>query len=76
MKIAYLGPAGTYSEEAALAYGGHEAMYSAVSSTDEAVEQAVSGVVDVAVLAVENSTEGAVGRTLDLLVYTLRDERD
>ncbi|UVH60660.1 prephenate dehydratase [Variovorax paradoxus] len=69
-EVACLGPAGTYSEDAAIGYFGAAAKRLLVPSLDEvfaAVEatQSVYGVV-----AVENSTEGSVARTLDLLAAT------
>lgn len=68
--IAYLGPPGTYSEEAALRYGGPDASYLPYASIDQAVVGAEQEEADAAVVPVENSTEGAVHRTLDLLLGT------
>src|SRR5512137_974810 len=70
MRVAYLGPSGTFSEEAigrcpSLA-GGERLPF---SSFADAYEAAWKGEVDVALLPVENSIEGAVGATLDLLVH-------
>jgi chorismate mutase/prephenate dehydratase len=42
----------------------------ATASVDEAFRRCESGAVQLAVVPVENSTEGAVGRTLDLLLAT------
>lgn len=69
MQIAYLGPAGTYSEEAARRYDAQASLFSCASFDDiiTAVEQ---GKADVGVLPIENSTEGSVVRTLDLLLET------
>lgn len=67
MQIAYLGPAGTYSEEAARRYDAQASLFSCASFDDiiTAVEQ---GRADIGVLPIENSTEGSVVRTLDLLL--------
>jgi chorismate mutase / prephenate dehydratase len=70
MRVAYLGPAGTYSEEAAQARFGSSASYVPCSTLDEAVRTVEAGKADVAVVPIENSTEGAVNRTLDLLRET------
>jgi chorismate mutase/prephenate dehydratase len=68
LTVAYLGPAGTFSESAARKhFGGAPALdpYPAIDDVFRAVE---AGNVDYAVVPVENSTEGAIGRTLDLLL--------
>jgi chorismate mutase/prephenate dehydratase len=70
MRVAYLGPAGTYSELAVLRHfgGGVEAVPCA--SIDEVFRATEAGGVDFGVVPVENSSEGAVSRTLDLLLDT------
>jgi chorismate mutase/prephenate dehydratase len=70
MTVAFLGPEGTYSQEAALKHFGGMVPLAACASIDEVFRQAESGAVGYAVVPVENSTEGAVGRTLDLLLAT------
>ncbi len=67
MSVAYLGPMGTYTEEAAIKRFGQAAERFAVTSIDEVFRGVESGRVNFGVVPVENSTEGAVGRTLDLL---------
>ena len=65
--VACLGPVGTYSEDATIAYFGEEATRLLLPSLDEvfyAVEFARS---EFGVVAVENTTEGSVPRTMDLL---------
>ena len=70
LSIAYLGPEGTFSQEAALKqFGGHAALI-ACASIDEVFRQVETGATGYAVVPVENSTEGAIGRTLDLLLAT------
>lgn len=67
-RVAFLGPPGTYSEEAALRFFG-EAMQGVPSADiDEVFRSVVSGAADYGVAALENSTEGAIARTLDLLL--------
>jgi chorismate mutase/prephenate dehydratase len=70
MAVAYLGPAGTYSQEAALKHFGGVVPTVSCGSIDEVFRQVETGAVGHAVVPVENSTEGAVGRTLDLLLTT------
>ncbi len=70
MRISYLGPAGTYSEEAARNRFGSVAELVPCPTLDEVLAAAERQKADMAVLPVENSTEGAVNRTLDLLLET------
>ena len=70
MTIAYLGPAGTYSQEAAMKHFGGVVPTTACASIDDVFRQVETGAAGYAVVPVENSTEGAVGRTLDLLLTT------
>lgn len=68
LSVAFLGPSGTFSESAATRHFGHAARLSPQDSIDEVFREAESGRADFAVAPVENSTEGAIGRTLDLLM--------
>lgn len=70
LTIAYLGPPGTFSEEAVSKRFGHAVITTACHSIDDVFRQVESGAVHYGVVPVENSTEGAVGRTMDLLVQT------
>ncbi|MFZ9314544.1 MAG: prephenate dehydratase [Burkholderiaceae bacterium] len=70
VRVAYLGPAGTYSEQAVRMLFGHRVEGLACASLDEALRMAETGLADIALLPVENSIEGTVGRTLDLLLAT------
>ena len=70
LRVAYLGPAGTYSHAAVTRHFGGFVEAVACSTIDEAFRAAESGRADYAVVPVENSTEGAVGRTLDLVCTT------
>jgi len=65
--VAYLGPRGTFSERAAVKHFGLAADAVAVSAIDEVFREVESGAADFGVVPVENSTEGAVGRSLDLM---------
>lgn len=70
MRISYLGPAGTYSEQAVRTLFGHRVELLPCASLDEALHLAEKGGADCALLPVENSIEGTVGRTLDLFLET------
>ena len=83
MRLSYLGPQGTYSEEAALehaarAVAGRGASMVPRASIGAAVRAVEEGVADEAVVPIENSLEGIVTQTADLLVHhtTLRIRRE
>ena len=68
LTVAYLGPQGSFSEQAAFEHFGHAIDSVRCDSFDEVFRAVEAGQADVAVVPVENSTEGAVNRTLDLLL--------
>ena len=70
LTVAYLGPQGTFSEEAALKRFGKVVTTLACSSIDDVFRRVEAGKASYGVVPVENSTEGAVGRSLDLLLQT------
>jgi chorismate mutase/prephenate dehydratase len=67
-RVAYLGPAGTYSEQAALQFFGSSIEHVPCGNFDEVFQAAASGRADYGVVPVENNTEGVVPRSLDLLL--------
>ncbi len=67
--IAYLGPPGSYSEIAALAYGGAAATYVPLASMPAVVTAVETGAATAGVLPIENVLEGSVTTTLDLLIH-------
>lgn len=69
MTVAFLGPRGTNSEDAALLYGGEDANLAAFATIPALTTAVETGLADVAVLPIENSIEGAVSTTLDLLIH-------
>lgn len=69
-RVAYLGPAGTFSEEAALGYFGSSIARVPCASIDEVFRSTAAGVADFGVVPVENSTEGMVARSLDIFLTT------
>lgn len=70
MTVAYLGPQGTFSQEAAAKHFGGVASLESCATIDEVFRQVETGGSGYGVVPVENSTEGAIGRTLDLLLST------
>jgi chorismate mutase/prephenate dehydratase len=69
-RVAYLGPAGTFSEEAALGFFGSSIVKVPCATFDEVLHNTVAGAADFGVVPVENSTEGVVTRSLDLFLTT------
>ena len=69
--IAYLGPAGTFSEEAAIAFAGGRAdtTFLPLSSIPAVVTAIETGAATIGVLPIENLLEGSVTFTLDLLIH-------
>jgi chorismate mutase/prephenate dehydratase len=70
MKIAYLGPEGTYCHAAADRHFGHAVQTAPQSGIAEIFHAVESGQTRFGVVPVENSTEGAINQTLDLLTQT------
>ncbi|HEY4542360.1 MAG TPA: prephenate dehydratase [Noviherbaspirillum sp.] len=68
--VAFLGPAGTFSEQAVYQQFGHAVEGLPCVSIDEVFRATEAGTADFGVVPVENSSEGAVNRTLDLLLQT------
>ncbi len=68
LRVASLGPRGTFSEEAVIKHFGAQAPVVLCNSIDEVFRSVESGNVGYGMVPLENSTEGAVGRTLDLLL--------
>lgn len=68
LRIAYLGPQGTFTETAARKHFGSAPSLTSCAAIDDAFRAVEAGNVDYAVVPVENSSEGAIGRTLDLLL--------
>jgi prephenate dehydratase len=67
-RLAFLGPAGTFSEEAALCHDPTAQLlpFASVAAVAAAVD---SGMADEGVVAIENSIEGSVTDTLDILIH-------
>ena len=70
LKIAYLGPPGTYSELAEDSFG-HQVVFVPFDFLEEVMAAGEKEECDISLLPVENSIEGTVGRTLDLFCQHL-----
>jgi len=65
MKVAFLGPEGTFTQQAALKHFGHAVESLPLAAIDEVFREVESGAANYGVVPVENSTEGVVNHTLD-----------
>jgi chorismate mutase/prephenate dehydratase len=70
LKIAYLGPEGTFTQQAVHRHFGHSVHANSLPTIDEAFEQVQSGDADFGVVPVENSTQGIVSHTLDMFLFS------
>jgi chorismate mutase/prephenate dehydratase len=70
LRVAFLGPQGTFSEQAVWAHFGHSIDAVAVDCIDEVFRRVEAGQCEFGVVPVENSTEGSVSYTLDALLNT------
>ncbi|MEK7810686.1 MAG: prephenate dehydratase [Pseudomonadota bacterium] len=68
LRVAYLGPHGTFSEAAVFQRFGQATDGLPADSIDGVFSAVESGAANYGLVPVENSTEGAIGRTLDLLL--------
>jgi chorismate mutase/prephenate dehydratase len=69
-RVAVLGPVGTFCEQAAIEFFGSAAELIYCNSFDEVFQATTAGTAQYGVVGVENSTEGAVARSLDLFLRT------
>lgn len=67
LRVAFLGPAGTYAEEALAALAPEDAVREPRATMHETVMAVQNAEVDRAVVPIENSLEGGVAATLDAL---------
>lgn len=66
MQVAYLGPEGTFTQQAALKHFGHSAQGVPLASLDQVFREVEAGSAHYGVVPIENSTEGMATHTLDL----------
>ncbi len=68
LKVAFLGPEGTFTQEATLKHFGHFVDTVPLGAIDEVFREVESGNVRFGVVPVENSTEGVINHTLDMFL--------
>ena len=68
LKIAYLGPEGTFTQSAALKHFGNSVSTIPMSSISDVFSSVESGHADYGLVPVENSTEGVISHTLDMFI--------
>ncbi|MBT8137923.1 MAG: prephenate dehydratase [Gammaproteobacteria bacterium] len=68
LKVAFLGPEGTFTQAAVLKHFGHSVRALSLATIEEVFHEVEGGVADFGVVPVENSTEGTVTNTLDMFV--------
>ena len=73
--LAYLGPAGTYTEEAAMIWNPNADLFP-VKSIPDVARSVTSNESREGIVPIENSIEGGVTYTLDCLLYTSPSPRD
>ena len=65
LKVAFLGPEGTFTQTAVLTQFGHSVRALPLASIDEVFHEVEAANADFGVVPIENSTEGTVNHTLD-----------
>lgn len=70
LSVAYLGPAGTFTQAAVYKHFGHSVEARAQVTTDDIFREVEAGGTAYGVVPVENSTEGVISHTLDRLANT------
>jgi chorismate mutase/prephenate dehydratase len=68
LKVGFLGPEGTFSQQAVLKHFGHSVRALPLPAISEVFEEVQSGHADFGVVPIENSTEGTVNHTLDMFL--------
>jgi chorismate mutase/prephenate dehydratase len=69
-RVAFLGPLGTFSEQASDQFFGTSVLKEPCATIDDIFRTVAARGADFGVVPIENSTEGAIARTLDLLLTT------
>ena len=68
LKVAFLGPEGTFTQAAVLKQFGHSVRALPLPSIGEVFHEVEGGVADFGVVPIENSSEGTVNHTLDMFL--------
>lgn len=70
LRIAFLGPEGTFTQEAAYKHFGHSVKTLSLAAIDEVFREVEAGHAQFGVVPIENSTEGVVNHTLDMFLQS------
>ena len=70
LKVAFLGPEGTFTQQAVLKHFGHSVRALPLAGIDEVFREVEAGVADFGVVPIENSTEGTVSHTADMFLLS------
>ncbi|HEX2790637.1 MAG TPA: prephenate dehydratase [Steroidobacteraceae bacterium] len=65
LKVGFLGPEGTFTQQAVLRHFGHSVRALALPTVDEVFQEVEAGNADFGIVAIENSSEGTITNTLD-----------
>jgi len=68
LKVAFLGPEGTFTQQAVYKQFGHSVRALPLTSIEEVFREVESGTADFGVVPIENSSEGTVNNTLDMFL--------
>ncbi|WP_240451131.1 prephenate dehydratase [Wenzhouxiangella sp. XN201] len=70
LRVAYLGPEGTFTQQAVFTQFGHSVSASSETGIDEVFRRVQGGEVDFGVVPIENSSQGVVTHTLDMFMHS------
>lgn len=70
LRVAFLGPEGTFTQEAVFKHFGRSVETAALAAIDEVFREVESGSAQFGVVPVENSTEGVINHTLDMFMHS------
>src|SRR5688572_20431247 len=68
LKVGFLGPEGTFTQQAVLKHFGHSVRALPLISVEECFHEVEAGTADFGVVPIENSSEGTVNNTLDMFL--------
>ena len=68
LKVGFLGPEGTFTQQAVMKQFGHSVRALPLTSIEEVFHEVEAGTADFGVVPIENSTEGTVNNTLDMFL--------
>jgi chorismate mutase/prephenate dehydratase len=70
LKVGFLGPEGTFTQQAVYKQFGHSVRALPLTSIEEVFHEVESGTADFGVVPIENSSEGTVNSTLDMFLIS------